>query len=44
MRERYSRYENKPDEVREILVEGTKKTRMIVQETLDEAKEKMRFL
>lgn len=44
LREKYQYYDQHEDEVKEILEEGTKKTSAIVQKTLAEVKEKMRFL
>jgi len=44
VRERYREYEKDMSEVEEILKTGTEKTRKIVQQTLQETKEKMSFL
>ena len=44
IRERYQEYEKDMSKVEEILKTGTEKTRKIVQQTLQEAKEKMSFL
>ncbi len=44
IRERYIQYENNMQEVEEILAAGTKRTREIVQQVLQETKEKMDFL
>lgn len=44
IREKYEYYDKHEDQVKQILEDGTKKTRKIVQETLAEVKEKMHFL
>lgn len=43
MRERRVKYENQPDLVKDILLEGTKKARMTAQETMLEVRDAMRI-
>lgn len=43
IRSKYTYYEQHLDEVKDILSEGTKRTRVIVSETLDQVKQKMKL-
>jgi tryptophanyl-tRNA synthetase len=43
IRERRAEYESKPDRVREIILEGTRKARTVAQQTMDEVRAAMKI-
>jgi tryptophanyl-tRNA synthetase len=43
IRERRAEYESKPDRVREIILEGTRKARTVAQQTMDEVRAAMKL-